>query len=420
MANANNVRLHIADRVLHNLRMQKHLSRLRRRLSASDSPVKVAFLSRENQKWQSESIYRLMEADPNFDPIVVVSSPKVSSGEEFTTRVTLEDNLLFFAQKGIKAVSAAVDAKNVLDDLEPDIVFYEQHWGLSRIFHPRNVGRKSLICYSPYSYAFYLLADSQDRDSNVLTTAAWKLFLASESIVDSASNSLVVHRKNIAFVGDPKSDELRDAILRLRPRVQTDVVSTVIYAPHHSVLRKERNRFATFSWSSNVVKQLAKQHPEVYWVFKPHPKLGDSLVKSGLMTKNEVASYYNFWLDLPNGTVNNSGDYAGVFARSTAMITDSVSFLVEYGLTEKPIIHLSDCPTTRVDNRFTALGLELVDALYRAGEATTLSEMFKEVVLEGKDPLRAQRMSTQVLNILSAAPNAGEAIVQELRQELWL
>ena len=56
------------------------------------------------------------------------------------------------------------------------------------------------------------------------------------------------------------------------------------------------------------------------------------------MSEKEVEDYYANWQKI--GNVIESGNYFELFAESDLMITDCGSFLVEYFLTQKPLIHL--------------------------------------------------------------------------------
>lgn len=39
----------------------------------------------------------------------------------------------------------------------------------------------------------------------------------------------------------------------------------------------------------------AKCHPEFKWVFKPHPRLKNALIKNNIMSEEEVERYYSEW-----------------------------------------------------------------------------------------------------------------------------
>ena len=46
----------------------------------------------------------------------------------------------------------------------------------------------------------------------------------------------------------------------------------VIYAPHWTVCG-DNLRYSTFDWNGYKILEFAEKHPELNWVFKPHPCL---------------------------------------------------------------------------------------------------------------------------------------------------
>jgi CDP-glycerol glycerophosphotransferase (TagB/SpsB family) len=136
------------------------------------------------------------------------------------------------------------------------------------------------------------------------------------------------------------------------------------------------------------------------------------------MNERQVRDYFDFWRSLTNATVHDAGGYAHIFAESDAMITDSGSFLVEYGMTGNPIIRLRSPDEPDLDARFTRLGRQLVETLYHAEDVRQLNQRFREIILLGNDPKRDKRLSTRILRSVMNQENAGAAIADEIAREL--
>ena len=136
-----------------------------------------------------------------------------------------------------------------------------------------------------------------------------------------------------------------------------------------------------------MILEYAKRHPEIDWVFKPHPLLREKIVLTGFMSRTEMDAYYAEWARI--GTVCSSGDYQMLFMDSSLMLTDSGSFLAEYAATGHPLIHLW-CPENNVViPRPTQL---LMDAFYRVSTPEELEKTLKLVVEERQDPKREERL----------------------------
>ena len=68
----------------------------------------------------------------------------------------------------------------------------------------------------------------------------------------------------------------------------------VIYAPHWAI-KDIGFKYGTFEWSGQYMLNYAKSHPEIKWLFKPHPILFKTLVDTGLYTTQEAEQYYEDW-----------------------------------------------------------------------------------------------------------------------------
>ncbi len=133
--------------------------------------------------------------------------------------------------------------------------------------------------------------------------------------------------------------------------------------------------------------RYAQAHPEIKWVFKPHPLLREKIALSGFMTKEELDEYYEAWARI--GVVCLTGDYQDVFLESRVMLTDSASFLPEYAATGRPLIHLW-CD----ENKETPPepSLRLMDTFYRVSTPEELEKTLKLVVEDRQDPKREERL----------------------------
>lgn len=144
---------------------------------------------------------------------------------------------------------------------------------------------------------------------------------------------------------------------------------------------------STFRWSHEVMLETAREHPEVQWLYKPHPNLRYSVVRNKVMSRDEYLAYEAAWQALPNGAVYDAGDYFDHFRTSDALITDCGSFLAEYLPTGKPIVWLVSERSVGLN----AIGEALAEGYYRASSREELRERFEAVILRHDDPLAETR-----------------------------
>jgi CDP-glycerol glycerophosphotransferase (TagB/SpsB family) len=152
--------------------------------------------------------------------------------------------------------------------------------------------------------------------------------------------------------------------------------------------------------------EYALNHPEIKWLFKPHPSLRTVLYK--ILPRQEVDDYYEQWEHI--GKVCYTGDYVELFFESQAMITDCDSFLIEYVFTGKPIIHLKrDGYNVGSSSPF----ISLFDTYYKVCNEVELGATIDYVIVKHNDPNRQLRL--ELMERLGLCRNdVSSAIVKEM------
>ncbi len=346
--------------------------------------IRVVFLVSEVAKWKTQSLFDLMKADPHYEPVMAIFRRDWSDRDS-------EDKVL----ADIRVAKAYYEGKGnpceivyspedpfvpQLAKLKPDIVFYQQSWVSNGI---RDVCRYALPAYVPYYVVNY-------GEPGIGCKMVFHRFLAYyfhlnsdwAEIAKECAPALFYSGRHIA-TGHTSLDYLH---LNAPPPPKRPCV---IYAPHFSFILPNHDNLlgiSTFPWSGLPILDYAKAHPDLNWVFRPHPHLRDELVRSGLMTEGERDRYFAEWGRIAR--VSTDSDYQSLFAESTAMVTDCGSFLVEYGATGKPLIHLISS-TAKV--RPMRPAQELFAAYYEVRDLNEMFASFKVVLENGKDPKKAVR-----------------------------
>ena len=137
-----------------NLKYNIKISELRKEVRIRK--IRVLFYVTENQKWCYQSLYDLLAKSDIFEPFVVVSLlTSVHSGND-STRNNIEENYEFFKSRGMNVKYGYKDGAYInLKIFSPDIIFYEQQWGLPRIHRPYKLSRQALTCYCPYGLSLF-------------------------------------------------------------------------------------------------------------------------------------------------------------------------------------------------------------------------------------------------------------------------
>jgi len=381
---------------------QNQLIRLRK--EAKHRQLNVIFLVSEKQKWGYQQLYEAMLKDKNFNPIIVASCIKSKYKYSDNQACSVDDNYEFFKSKNINVVKGYVDGKYVdLQTFNPDIVFYQQPWEIAEIHLPIIVSKFALCCYCSYSIASTFIGSKRNKE---FFYTLWKYFLAHECMKKEYADWMKYNHESLYVTGHPKLDVFNKNN-QLAPVKNKHFV---IYAPHFSVGKTSLN-FATFDWSGKFMLEYAKSHPEINWVFKPHPQLRRHFIQTHYMTEDELNEYFAEWEKI--GMVCNEGNYFDIFKSSDAMITDCGSFCVEYFFTGKPLLH---CISSN-SKPHSALNQLVNKNHYSIFNQETLKAYLDEIVIKKNDFLKEAR-DLAVKEIFPDTLNSSENIINYLKSEL--
>lgn len=369
-------------RYLSHRSLQKHYDMLAgnvRNKARSGGAVRVCFLATEASKWSYHYLYKAMQSDPFFEPFILFA-PRYRPF--FLTSEAINEEYSFFTSRYSGAKCIYDRATQKFEDLKvykPDIVFYTQPWDLPPLYKVDQVSRFALTCYSPYP-----LAESPETlivNLNTFHYLLYRHFVTMKLQLKQYRDELSYTDRNLVVTGHPKLDAYLDSDIIGK----TDEKPCVIYAPHSSIPRKSWCKQSTFEWTGRLMLEYAKQHPEMNWVFKPHPDVYRVMIANRIMTEQEMKDYFAEWARL--GTVYTTGDYFRIFRRSRCLVTDCISFLGEYLPTGKPVIHLR----SKDGVNFSAINRQVISHYYQVWNTDDLASTLKLVLEDGQDPMRDAR-----------------------------
>ena len=410
-------KLQLVRRILH---CRRNHARVLRRIRAKPKgeKIRVLFLVGEPAKWKCQKLYEAMRDSGVFEPVVGLTAWNGQSQASFPRDEDLDEfhkrAECFFDSLGDAHVRTyALHPRRGIDlaDFSPDLVFYSEPWDPIRCQLSEPVSEFALPLFIPYFTPSH-------GDVNWESRLELHRFLYAYIVLNDSWAK--VYRKGLhswtfatTFIG------LGHPALDFFSAPAPDPGSGVIYAPHYSFPapssacpRRYVYPFSTFDRTGQEILSYAQSHPELGWVFKPHPLLRGYLVESGLWTKEKTNDYYAAWERL--GKICYDGDYQNLFRESRVLVTDCCSFLTEYGATGKPIIHL-----LREDTGVVPLPPSkfVFDTYYQVNNSKEMLATFKTVLEDGLDPRRNERLAA-VRKAQIAGMNASANIVAYLRQLL--
>jgi hypothetical protein len=366
-------------------------TRVQTRLAAG-LPLRVVFAVNERAKWNGDQLVVEMQRR-GWDVFIVLFMMPWKEGH----LRDYEKNREFFASLPVTFIDGwdfSREWRRRIEEFEADIVFLQQPWGMKDF--PRRLLGHALPVYADYGI---FLMENDDKESAMPSfhPYLWRHFTPTEmhrqlhlSVDPTAASRLRVagHLQLDRYLApQPDPGELWD-----HPGEPT---SRVVVAPHHSI-GPTTLKLATFRWSHGALLELVKTHPEMAFVYKPHPRLRHAVIAEGVMTGDEYDQYVDRWRSSQNATVYEGPHYIDLFRTSDVLITDSVSFLAEYLPTGKPILRLVQDGATG----FNEVGKRLAESFYQVANDEMLGMTFHQVVANRDDPL--ERGRTEVASLLTA------------------
>lgn len=402
-----------ADFCKENIKIHKNYQKLLKGKALQKSSINVLFLVNEKAKWKAQALYDLMAKSAFFVPSIALTIADIQSSLPNKERAKIiEENYHYFTQRGMNVVVAYNLQKGKalnLKKFNPQIIFYQQPYNLPKIQDIKETSKFSLSCYIPYYLPDYknfeLDCDKQFHQS------LFKFYVLNKELEEIYKNHLKlnnIYNHNIFGLGHPTLDCIADTLAN-----NTSDEKYVIYAPHWSICHKNNPNninLSTFNLNGKLILDYAKNHPEIEWVFKPHPTLKNTLLKIGEMTEAEVNDYYAQWEKI--GKCCYDSDYIELFCNSRALITDCGSFLIEYFCTGKPIIHLESPYCTNIPYPQTKI---IFDTFYKVHNADELYTYLDELLEKNNDYKKEERYTVlKKCNFLNS--KAAENILNNLKE----
>lgn len=345
------------------------------------APWRCVFLVHSVEIWSSlHAVWLEMSKDPRFDPIVVTIPRKYPGSEKLCNEENTHNSMKSKGIPHIRIISGDLfDDLSTLRALEPQIIFRQSHWDadISPAFAAEWLGFAK-IYYIDYSIAPIHVSGFR---ASPLYRRASGIFIANDAIREFMPSTLPVITS-----GHPRVDYLCHAE-PIWP-INTGNKFKIIWSAHHST-GTEWTNFGTFWMVKSFMLNLAQVHPEIDFLFSPHPALVSQMQSISNTSSSEFDVFCARWCALPNTGVLTNGDYAGPFKASDLLIVDGISFLLEYQLNQKPVLFLE-----REDHSpFNAFGVHVKKGVHPipAEQPEMLVPWLDHFSSGGKDPLQNEQ-----------------------------
>lgn len=361
------------------------------RVKRKKEKITVAFFIISESVWKTEELYRLLERDGRFNPVMIIC-PYIPYGEDNMLK-EMNGTYGYFHVRGYNVFKTykqeSTEWLDVKKEISPDIIFF---------FTPHNITRKEyyiknfnncLNCYVPYTFqTTYNYESMYNRPFHYLL---WKAYYQTKIHKQIALKHASNKAKNVIVSGYPGIDVfLKASEISAGSRQKAKTKKSVIWAPHHTIEGEGLNlNFSNFLQYHEFIIEIAKKYRDsVYLTFKPHPILRSKLNKEEIWGRRRTDEYYKFWKESDFCDLNE-GNYDNLFLESDAMIHDSDSFLGEYLALNKPVLYTRK--DDFVEDRQNDFGKSAMKMHYQARNEQDIIDFIANVVIKGKDTLKDAR-----------------------------
>lgn len=363
----------------------KNVIRIRAKVRRGEK-ITVLFIVNEISKWKCQSLYNALLKDKHYNVILGVTFIGDHFNDKKLLRTKYDEAKQYFRCFGGDVIDLYdIEQDRCLDlrSLKPDVIFNPQSWYNEREHSNLITHKFALPCYVPYYVPNY-------GDLSMDTRMLFHRYLAFYFTLNDGWTKEYKKANPWYFTSGKYVTSGHPMLDNIRARLDVSAKKTIVYAPHWTFTHPKNHvllHYSTFLKNGLEILEYAKRHTEFNWIFKPHPLLKDKLVATGAWTKDSVDAYYLAW-DMLGGRCEDCG-YAKLFTNSDALITDCGSFLTEYAVTGKPIIHLIS-----KDNALKPLApsAKLYETYYRVKDLDEMYEAFDRVLVKGDDYKREERV----------------------------
>ncbi|AQS41440.1 MAG: Hypothetical protein BHV28_07400 [Candidatus Tokpelaia hoelldobleri] len=411
---------------LHNLHQQLHNVKQIGNLIAARQPVagrkiKVVFLVHHIEAWDSiADLYQSMLEKEDFEPVVATINRRFPGEATYGFEPVVHERL---QEMGVKHIRLGMENSwaglDILKAIAPDIIFRQSPWDndVPAAFHTDEL-RFARLCYVSYAVLNMLETEAIGKEDPVSDSywyrSCWHIFEATEPGVEHISHNSARAAQNVLHTGHPKVRRLvREGAKSSRWPVPEDKERRrvrIIWAPHHS-LDTRWFRFGMFHLMYKEMLEWAQTAPDMDIVLHAHPALFSVLTaEGGFITQAELAAFLAEWDALPNTGRIAAGNYAGVMHASDYLVSDGISFLMEYQFFNKPVIFLE-----RPDHiAFSESGEKIIEGVHRVPGLEAAKALIARFEAGEADPL-AQKQKDNVA-WLNAQGDAVENIITAIRE----
>lgn len=349
----------------------------------TENVINVLFVCQYLPSWdKNKSLYYKMNCDPSFDPYILCIPSNISGNKN--------DTYSLLSQQGYtKLINPLLENGTYmkLSKIKYDYIFYDRPYNnyLPTQYKTMNAAKYGKVCLHPYALGL------SKRLNSVLTFYDFFHYI-SVFFADSIDTQVFFDKEIV------KNNKYKKAIylgylglsnVFFQEKKGTNLwdfsqgKKRIIWAPRWST-DSVGGGSNFFKYRDDLLK-FANSN-DVSFLIRPHPKMFNNFVNTGLMTQSDVDDFKNSVAQSSSILLDETPNYIPTFWESDLLISDFSTIIIEYILTGKPIIYCN----SDIDWDFFNFAAELISCCYVANSFQDVHKFVKDLT-NGIDPLRKKR-----------------------------
>lgn len=389
-----------------------------RRTKAQDGPIRVGFLCQFIPAWSKlKPVYQLMLEDDRFEP-VLICVPSNIQNQQLLGDWGVNDTYDYFCQQGYANVINAMEDSGWLD---------LKSLGLSYIFYPRPYNAFLPECYSSARVSRYcricLVMYGMSMTEQIIDTVMERAFFRYVYLYFAESPYVMERNQKMGAMLHRLG--LQKSVYCGLPGLEEIAASREIKSASWDFSRNDFRAIWTPRWTTDpnlggtnffeyykVLLDYAESHPNMDFLFRPHPLALDNFLQTGEMTQQEVDAFCSRIEALPNVSLDTQKEYFSTMWGASVLITDVSGIMAEYFAMDKPMIYCSsNMPLTPSPHT-----KRMLEGCYCVENSQGLIACLEQLAA-GQDPLAQVRK--QIIQSLYGDANSApaKAMVEELAKD---
>ena len=405
--------------------LPRHLKRRRlqrKRQRQAPGKIKVAFICQYIPAWsKNQRLYEALRGDERFEALLICVPNRVFANQLRDPEDLSNDTYDYFVSHGYPEAVNALVGKDEWYDLRAagvDYVIYNRYDRPMPIpYTSARISAHAKVCLIEYGTSLLRMVDMMFDYPFLANTYC---FFAEN---DAKRGEFLRWNLALSRLG------LSQAVCCGIPAVENAYMAQDAPAPAWSFSQNAFRAIYAPRWTTDPVwggstflryreffLKLADERPELDFLVRPHPLMFQHFIDTGLMTAEEAAAFEAACGARPNIRLDQEKEYLATFWKSSVLICDFSSMIIEYFITGKPIIYLTYDENIAYTDQMDAM----LSGCYLVNDEDALRRTI-EMLSAGEDPLapvRDEVCKTQLLQgaNLKASENMKQVLLDSYRK----